>query len=122
MKKITVAAACINQTPLDWQGNLARIRAAIQEAKERGTHVLCLPELVTTGYGCEDMFLSKDTVIRAEEILAELLQEAPNMLIAVGLPFRYNNTVFNTCAYIHQGAVLGLYAKQNLAGDGEMSL
>ena len=58
MTRIAVAAAVVNQTPLDWSGNLERLRSAITDARELGATVLCLPEMAITGYGCEDMFLS----------------------------------------------------------------
>ncbi len=118
MKVIQVTAACVNQIPMDWAGNVARLRSAIEAAAESGTHVLCLPELAITGYGCEDMFLAPDTCQRAEGGLSALLDVAPDMVVAVGLPWRHQNTVFDVAAVIHQGRILGLYAKQNLAGDG----
>jgi hypothetical protein len=57
MKLIKVAAAVLNQTPLDWVGNQARILDAIERARKEGASVLCLPKLCLTGYGCEDAFL-----------------------------------------------------------------
>ena len=56
MRLVKVAAAVLNQTPLDWEGNARRIRAAIASAREQRATVLCLPELCITGYGCEDAF------------------------------------------------------------------
>lgn len=118
MKALKLTAACINQTPMDWTGNLERIRAAVLEAKAAGSNILCLPELVTTGYGCEDMFLASDICERAEQMLEDILSIAPDMVVAVGLPISYRNSIFNTCAIIFQKQILGVYAKQNLAGDG----
>lgn len=118
MKCLKVSAACINQTALDWDGNYERIRSAIFDAQLEDSQILCLPELAITGYGCEDMFLAPDTCSHAEEILHELLSVAPEMVVLVGLPWRHHNTVFNTAALIYGGRILGLYAKQNLAGDG----
>lgn len=118
MKALKVSAACINQTPLDWDGNLARIKATIESAKTEKVDVLCLPELAITGYGCEDMFLAPDTCLRAEEALTELIDFAPEILLVVGLPWTHHNSVFNVAAVIAGGELLGLYAKQNLAGDG----
>ncbi|MEM6959844.1 MAG: nitrilase-related carbon-nitrogen hydrolase, partial [Myxococcota bacterium] len=54
--RVHFAVGVLNQTPLDWSGNEARIVAAIAEARRRGATVLCLPELCISGYGCEDMF------------------------------------------------------------------
>ncbi len=118
MKTLKVSAACLNQIPMDWDGNFARICGAVEEARGAGVDVLCLPELAITGYGCEDMFLAPDVCIRAGEVLGRILELAPEMVIAVGLPWRHHNTVFNVAAVVCGGDVLGLYAKQNLAGDG----
>ena len=52
MRPLRVGCAALNQTPLDWDGNSQRIRAAIAYAREREVEVLCLPELCITGYGC----------------------------------------------------------------------
>lgn len=86
MKLIHVAAAVLNQTPLDWRGNLLRCQAAIREARSRGVTVLCLPELCLTGYGCEDAFLSANTHRRAWLMMSELLKETHGMVVSVGLP------------------------------------
>jgi hypothetical protein len=68
---VRLGAAILNTTPLDWDGNVAAIVAAIDEARRRGVHVLCLPELCLTGYGCEDAFHSGATLRTAWKILVE---------------------------------------------------
>ena len=50
-----VTSTALNQTPMDWVGNIANIKMAIQEAKKKNSNFLCLPELCLTGYGCEDL-------------------------------------------------------------------
>jgi NAD+ synthase (glutamine-hydrolysing) len=118
MKALKVTAACLNQIPMDWDGNLARIKGAVAQAQSVKADVLCLPELAITGYGCEDMFLAPDVCLRAGEMLTDICELAPEMVVAVGLPWRHHNTVFNVAALVYGGEILGLYAKQNLAGDG----
>ncbi|MCZ8134370.1 MAG: NAD+ synthetase, partial [Algoriphagus sp.] len=58
MAALKIAGATINQTPLDWTGNLDRIIQAINHAKTEKVELLCFPELSITGYGAEDLFLS----------------------------------------------------------------
>ena len=118
MRTIKVAAACLNQTPMDWRGNLSRICPVLAEAREAGVDALCLPELALTGYGCEDMFLAPATVERAQQMLAELVAETEGMIVSVGLPWRHHHSVYNVVALIANGELLGLSAKQHLAGDG----
>src|SRR5579862_7176638 len=118
MKPLKVAAAVLNQVPLDWPGNQARIRAAIREARATGTIVLCLPELCITGYGCEDAFLSSNTVHRAWQMLKELLPETKGMIVAFGLPVMHQHGLFDCACLVVDGRIAGFMAKRFLAGDG----
>jgi len=112
------AAVALNQTPLDWSGNIARIRQAIGTAREQGASVICLPELCLTGYGCEDAFLAPDTCRRAWKLLTELVPDTLGVVVAVGLPVLHQRALYNVSAVIADGKLLGLVAKKNLAGDG----
>ena len=86
MRLIRVGAGVVNQTALDWSGNQERLLAAIEEAREAGVQVFCLPELSITGYGCEDAFFSPDVARRAMAMLPVLAEASQGMLTAVGLP------------------------------------
>ncbi|MEM0895998.1 MAG: NAD(+) synthase [Verrucomicrobiota bacterium] len=108
----------LNQTPLDWDGNASRIRAAIKEARERGVTLLCLPELCITGYGCEDAFQAPGVQRMALDSLRELVPETKGMVVSFGLPVLYQHAIFNVAALAVDGELIGFAAKQNLAGDG----
>lgn len=118
MHHIKTAVVALNQTPLDWDGNLNRIRTALTRARAEGASLVCLPELCITGYGCEDAFFSPHTCDRAWQTLTELLPDTRGMVIALGLPVRHQHALYNTVAVIVDGKIAGLVAKQNLAGDG----
>lgn len=116
MMYTTVATASINTTPLDWEGNRERILKAAE-----GIHAsfILFPELCLSGYGCDDWFLSADTCQKAEDSLATLRHElAHKGVVLVGLPVEHQGAVYNGCAVIHEGDLLGIVLKQNLAGDG----
>jgi len=118
MKLIKVAAAVLNQTPLDWEGNRRNIQAAIREARNEQASILCLPELCISGYGCEDAFLSPGTLRTSWQILQELLPETKGLVVSFGLPVSFNNVVFNTAALVVDGCIAGLVAKRYLAREG----
>jgi len=133
MKLIKVAAAVLNQTPRDWKGNKANILEAIRQAKEQKVSILCLPEATITGYGMEDDYFCADVPQRAIRKLAEICRviEKPtpithrtdemlcdNLIFCVGLPIRFNNTLYNAVATVANGKILGFTCKQHLAGDG----
>ncbi len=115
---IRVGAGCLNQIPLDWAGNRRRVLECMAQAREAGVTVLCLPELALTGYGCEDQFLSHEVAERAWTSLQEIVPQTSGMVVAVGLPVWVKNAVYNAVAVISDGAIAGLVAKKNLAGDG----
>ena len=118
MHCLRVGAAALNQTPLDWSGNLSRARQAIQMAREAEVSLLCLPELCLSGYGCEDAFLSLHTAECAWKSLGKLLPETQGMAVAAGLPVFHQGAIYNAVALLADGRILGLGAKQHLAGDG----
>jgi NAD+ synthase (glutamine-hydrolysing) len=118
MLLLRVAAATLNQTPLDWDGNRANIIAAIEHARSEGVSVLCLPELCITGYGCEDAFLAPGTQVMALQLLEEILPYTRGLVVSVGLPLFHNKALYNSCALIADGVLRGFVAKRTLAGDG----
>jgi NAD+ synthase (glutamine-hydrolysing) len=118
MKLIKIGAAVLNQIPLDWSGNRSRIHAAIEAARQANVSVLCLPELCITGYGCEDAFLSPNTVRRAWSALKELLPETRGMIVSLGLPVLHQHGLFNCACLAVDGRIVGFTAKRFLAGDG----
>ncbi|NML66696.1 NAD(+) synthase [Hymenobacter sp. RP-2-7] len=113
-----IAGAALNQTPIDWKNNLANISAAIEQAKEAGVELLCLPELCLTGYGCEDLFLSDWLPLEALRQLQKIRPLTEGICVAVGLPVRLAHRTYNTAAVLRDGQVLGFAAKQFLANDG----
>jgi NAD+ synthase (glutamine-hydrolysing) len=108
----------LNQLPLDWEGNARRIREAIEEARRRGVTILCLPELCITGYGCEDAFHAESTEAEAWAVLQQLLPHTAGMAVAMGIPIRHRNALYNGVAVVVDGTLRGVVAKRFLAGDG----
>ena len=115
---LKVAAAVLNQTPLDWRGNRDRLKSVILEAKRDRVDILCCPELCLSGYGCEDAFHSPDTAEMCWRILQELLPECEGIIVNFGLPIWHGGAVYNACVLVVDGKVVGLTPKQHLAGDG----
>ncbi|MBT4845679.1 MAG: NAD+ synthetase, partial [Planctomycetaceae bacterium] len=98
MKSIKLAAAALNQTPLDWDGNVSHILAAIEQARDEHVHVLCCPELCITGYGCEDAFLARGVHETALEMLAEIIPATKSMVVCVGLPVSFEGNLYSAAA------------------------
>jgi NAD+ synthase (glutamine-hydrolysing) len=115
---IRIAAAALNQTPLDWDGNAQRIHAALHQARDEQVSILCLPELCISGYGCEDAFDAPATAITARRVLTEISCATEGLIVSLGLPVLIHGRLYNGAALLADGQILGIVGKQNLAGDG----
>jgi NAD+ synthase (glutamine-hydrolysing) len=113
-----VGGTALNQTPLDWDGNRDRIITAIQTAREHEVAILCLPELCITGYGCEDAFQSPGVQRMAWRVLEEIEPHTAGIVVAVGLPVRFESGVYDAVAVLADGRLMGIVCKQHLAGEG----
>ena len=118
MTRIRVAAAVLNQTPLDWAGNEQNILAAIAAARAEGVTVLCLPELCITGYGCEDAFHGTGLQAMVWKTLEAVLPATQGMVVSLGLPLLHRNALFNCACMAVDGRIAGFVAKRFLCGDG----
>src|SRR5918995_4509705 len=93
--KVKIGGATVNQIPFDWRNNTQNIIDAIQEAKNQGIRILCLPELCVTGYGCEDVFLSDWLHERAWKELLHIRDFCDDITVSVGLPIRIGELNYN---------------------------
>jgi NAD+ synthase (glutamine-hydrolysing) len=118
MHPIRIGGSALNQTPLDWGGNRDRIIAAIAAARAEGVSILCLPELCISGYGCEDAFFSPAVHRMAWRVLEEIVPHTAGIAVALGLPVRFENGVYDAAAVVADGRLAGIVCKQHLAGDG----
>ncbi|OEK00332.1 NAD(+) synthase [Roseivirga sp. 4D4] len=118
MRRYRIAGGTVNQTPLDWAGNVANLKKVLREARAAKVEILCLPELSVTGYGCEDIFLSEWLPEKALTYLPELIEETEELLTTLNLPIRHNGKLYNCSVVVHNKQILGVYAKQYMALDG----
>lgn len=118
MNRIRVSGICLNQTPLDFEGNLKHIRLGIANAREEDIQIVCFPELCISGYGCEDAFYREEVSRRALQSLLTLLPETIGMIVCVGLPLSFEGNLYNVAALIADGKILGFTPKSKLPGTG----
>ncbi|GAB3761144.1 NAD(+) synthase [Spirosoma pomorum] len=118
MKLLKVAAGVLNQTPLDWEHNKQNIINAIEEAQRQKISLLCLPELCISGYGCEDAFFAQNTVDQSITSLLEIVEHTGDIAVALGLPLRHNNRLFDVACLIANKRIQGFAVKQYMANNG----
>lgn len=100
--------------------NVSEIIRLIDQAKDCG--LLVFPELCITGYTCADLFNQDLLLKQAEEGLKNIVSASTKrkgMTIVVGLPLRYENTLYNTAAIVSEGAIAGIVPKINIPSYSE---
>lgn len=121
MDFIKVASACPITKVGDVKFNLENILDCIKEANSKGAKEIVFPELAVTSYTCSDLFLNSTLIRKSEEGIKYLLDSTKNLdiLISVGAPLLYNNSLYN-CAYIiYKGSILGIVPKSYIPNYSE---
>ncbi len=113
MRTLRIALAQINTTVGDFDGNLARIRAAIARAEALGAELVAFPEQTIPGYPAEDLLLKAEFIDANRRALADLARDVHHSVVVVGFADRQDD-VFNAAAVIEGGEVRGVYRKHHL--------
>ena len=111
--KVTIGQ--INTTNGDLDGNVAKIVAAIEDARSSGSDLIVFPELTTHGYTSQDWFQDADIISHALEPLEKIIPATKGIIAIVGT-IRPNKDkdgrrLFNCAAVIHNGRLVGFADK-----------
>ena len=111
------ALAQMNTVVGDLDGNLERITARLEEAKDAGAELVLFPELATTGYPPEDLLLRPGFLKAAAKTLDAVAAKTKGIAALVGAP-HLDRDLFNACAICVDGEVRAMYRKQFLPNYG----
>jgi NAD+ synthase (glutamine-hydrolysing) len=105
----------INTTNGDFEGNLARILSAIDQAKKDRSDLIVFPEVTIQGYTSLDWFLDTDVVRSALEPLKQIIEATDGITAIVGT-VRPNDQatgrkLYNSAAVIRDRTLLGFADK-----------
>ena len=103
--------------------NKEEIKKAIIVAEKRGARLLVTPELSVTGYTCADLFLNSALLDASQKALEDLVlfTEGKSIVVAVGLPVRFENALYNCAVVLQNGKVLCAVPKNFTVNYGEFS-
>jgi NAD+ synthase (glutamine-hydrolysing) len=121
MNFIRVAAACPVTNVADVDFNLKNIKDCIDKSVTEGSKLIVFPELCITSYTCADLFLQQQLYFKALEGIKNLCEFSVNkdILIAVGAPLIFKDSMYN-CAYIiFKGQILGIVPKSYIPNYSE---
>ena len=112
---LRVSVAQLNSFVGDIDGNVKKIKDAIDFAEEKRSDILVLPELFITGYPPEDLVLRVSFLkenIRALKDVARY-SNGKKVLTLVGF-IDVDDDVYNAAAVLRDGEILGVYRKRLL--------
>ncbi len=110
-----VTIAQINTTNGDYEGNVARILGAIEQAKRDVADLIVFPEVTIQGYTSLDWFLDPDVVRTALDPLSKIIEATEGLTAIVGT-VRPSDQItgrklFNSAAVIRNQRLLGFADK-----------
>ena len=118
---VNISNCTLNQFVLDFEGNKNRIKLAINNAKKLKSTILLLPELVTTGYSCEDHFYEYETYMLSMDIIREICNDpilTKDIMVVLGVPVIHEGVKYNTMFFISNNKINLIRPKKILADDG----
>src|SRR6266480_4314036 len=110
-----VTIAQINTTNGDYEGNVARILGAIDQAKKEQSDLIVFPEVTIQGYTSLDWFLDKDVVRSCLDPLKQIIEATEGLTAIVGTVRPNDQTtgrpLYNSAAVISNRTLLGFADK-----------
>ena len=123
MSSLTLALAQLNLWVGDVEGNVGKIIAAANKARdELKADLIACPELSLIGYPPDDLLLRSGLPKAIEAGVQRLLDEVRGITLVVGLPEydagRVGGALYNAAYVIRDGQVIARYHKQQLPNYG----
>ena len=118
---IKIAAVTPKIRVADVDYNTKEVIRLFREAAGEGAKIIVFPELVLTGYTCNDLFLQSSLLREAGKGLREVIRasEAIRALVFVGLPLEVDGRLYNTAAALCGGKLLGFVPKRAIPNYSE---
>jgi NAD+ synthase (glutamine-hydrolysing) len=115
---VQIALGQFNPVIGDLEGNVARMRGLIAEARSGGAQLVLFPELAVSGYPPEDLLLRADFLEACRAAVDALAREAQGIVVAVGAPLHGPSDLHNALVLAAGGKVRAVYHKVELPHYG----
>ncbi len=118
---IRVACASPLVSVGDCKKNAQEIIILIEKAQKEGVSLIVFPELCITGYTCSDLFFQRLLQESALTALAKIASATAEKGLSaiVGLPFVFEDAIYNVAAVCSDGQVVALIPKTHIPNYSE---
>ena len=107
-----VAMAQINSTVGDLEGNVAKIRKFLSEAKSKGADLVLFPELAVMGYPPQDLLLENGFVEKNKKAVKEMIRTNDvDVVGVVGFVDYKGKELYNAAAIFSKNRMVGIIYK-----------
>jgi NAD+ synthase (glutamine-hydrolysing) len=104
-----IALAQLNFFVGDFDGNVSKMLAAVETAKQQGADLVVFPELSTCGYPPRDFLEFDDFIRRSQRAVLKLAEAAQGIAIAVGSPSKnpvvQGKDLYNSAYFLEDGQI-----------------
>ncbi len=109
---LRIAMAQVNSTVGDLEGNVAKIKKYLAEAKRCGADLVVFPELAVTGYPPQDLLLENGFVEKNKKLLEEMIRgNDVDVAGVVGFVDYNGKDLFNAAAIFNKNRIVGVIYK-----------
>jgi NAD+ synthase (glutamine-hydrolysing) len=121
MNFIKISTASLKTRVSDVDFNLIEIKSCIDEALNTDSKLIVLPELCITSYTCADLFYQQKLLEKSTTGIKDLCNYSAgkDILISVGAPLIYQNSLYNCAFIIFDGKILGIVPKSFIPNSSE---
>ncbi len=118
---IKVSAVTPKIKVADPEYNAGMCIEAIKAEAAKGAKIIVLPELVLTGYTCQDLFLQDTLITEAKEQFCRIVLETADVdaLVFIGLPMELCGKLYNVAAVFSHAGIKGFVPKRYLPNYAE---
>ncbi|MFA5338135.1 MAG: NAD+ synthase, partial [Candidatus Omnitrophota bacterium] len=102
----------------DLEYNAKKIILNIVKAKKAKADIVIFPELALTGYPPEDLLLKPHFIDENLRYLKIIEKESKGIIVILGFVDKYNDKIYNSCAFLKDGKLRDVYRKIYLPNYG----
>ena len=117
MRRLRVALAQINTTVGDFDGNVKKILAAVDNARTQKADIVTLPELAICGYPPEDLLFKPQFIEANLHSIQKIVEASAGITVVAGF-VDSDGDIYNAAALISDGKLIGTYHKMFLPNYG----
>ncbi len=111
---LRIALAQVDFLVGDVPGNVDKVLAFAERAREAEADLVVFPELALTGYPPEDLLLHEGLIRNVEKGLALLAERLVGIDVVVGHPERRGGRLYNAASWFRAGERIATYYKHEL--------